>query len=627
MVEPTEYLRALRRRWWVPAVAILAALLATLVVTPTDAERARAARRFAAEHTIALTPSGRLTGDSSTTPVEFLAESARLFRGPEVARRVSASLGLRGDPETLASRVAITVNKKRGIITFAATGRDEAEVARVVNTFAEEAMSFQLELHEQAYEQEVERTAARVQALTAQLNDVESQMNAAKTDNSSLKATRDALAAQLTPSIARQAELAGRGPPTADFATVSDATPVLISEEPDNDGFSPPASRRGRLVLAIALALTLAVAVVLVLDRFDTRLRTKAAAESAFGLPVLAEVPRVPRRHRSEWAVVTATNPLSTVAEAYRGLRSAIMLAPAVPRLGPRVSVRASREGGVEKGPAKAAEPGHAYELRFEPLPATSEGIKVILVTSPGVAEGKSTTVANLAASFAEADRSVVVIDCDLRRPSLDRLLDVDTRLGLSDVLVNKGTSYRLTDVARPTSIPGVRLVSSGTPAPNPARLLTEAREVLLRCRGAADVVIVDTPAALVMNDAAELVPAADAVVVVVRAGKTTTDAAGLMAELLARLGAPVFGVALIGVEGGRKLRPFPGRGAHRHTGRRRATRHSAPAAVDRPLDTSSTASAAEEEPTAVLLSGGARTPNGSRQASPRRVRPFRRGR
>lgn len=519
-MEHNEYLRALRRRWWVPVLAALAALVATLVSTSSDAERDRANRRFSAAHVVSLLPELNSQKDARAA---VLSGAVRLFRSPDVASRAAAELDVEGDGEDLAARVDVTLEKRRGTITFATTGRDRDRVALVANVFAQEALALQLELEEAAYEGDLERTSERVESLKTRLNALDAQLGGAATPNAAVRATRDALATQLTAAVGHQADLETRGPPADRFTTVREAkgAPVVSAA---GEGFGPPESRRGRFALALVLALVLAVAVVVVLDRFDMRLVDKATAERAFGLPVLTEVPQL-ARDGSRAAVEMATMPLSPVAEAFRRLRSAILLPPPVPGL---------------------------------------PEIQIVLVTSPGAGQGRTTTVANLAASFAEAGRSVLVIDCDLRRPALDQLLDVGWGLGLTDVLVDGGRTYGLTDVARPTSVPGVRLVPSGTPQPNPAVLLTGARETLQRSRAEADVVIVDTAAALEFNDAAELAPAADAVLVVARAGETGADEARRMAELLARLGTPVLGVVLTARPAGWRLRLPPRFGRRR---------------------------------------------------------------
>ena len=621
-MEPTEFLRAVRRRWWVPALVALASVAAVLVVTPSDEERAEAAQGYVAEHTIALAPVAVVAGESSSASrVEFLRESARLFRGPEVARRVAAELDAADDPQRLAAGLSVTVDPKRATITFAARGGRRSAVVERANAFARESMALLLELEEQAREREIERSDARQAALSGQLSALEAQIGAGNAENPSLKATRDAVAAQLAATISGRADLAGRAAPAARFATVSEATPRSVVDTVDDGGVFPPPGRTGRLVLALALALALAGALVVVLDRLDSRIRTKIAAEHAFGLPVLAEIPRLAKHRRSAGGVEAAANPVSPVAEAYRAVRSSIMLAPTVPRLAP-ASVDPDRRGNG----TMANDVAPAYELTFEALPDGPESIKVVLVTSPGAGEGRSTTVANLAATLAETGRSVAVVDCDLRNPVLDRVLDVDAGVGLSDLLATPGTRYDFADIARPTGVRGVSLVPSGRPAPNPAGLLPGAREALLRWRGAADVMIVDTPPALLANDAAELVPAADGVLVVAALGRTTADEARRTAELLARLGARVFGVVLVSADGGRVKAPRAerrGRGRHRRSradDARRAPTHRAS------FDPAPPARAPEEVRDPVLRAE-LEPADGPGFDGRRRLRPFRRSR
>lgn len=525
-MEPNEYLRALRRRWWVLALAAAAAVVATLLVTPSDAERNRASRRFAAAHTIALVPS---INSQKVVRSTVLTGAVRLFNSPELARRVAAEVEFEGHPEELATRIGITADKKRGTITFATLAPTKREVVKVADVTARVAMELQREVNEETYERDLGRINDRVDTLKERLNELDA---AAQTGSATARATREALGLQLTTAVGQQLDLEGEGPADDQFATITEATAVRASSA-SGESFGPPESRRGRLVLALVLALGLAAAVVVVLDRYDTRLSDKDTAEHAFGLPVLTEVPWHSGRGRGRLAVETAVQPLSPAAESYRRLRSSILLPSSVRPIDPDV---------VAPHPVPAAMGDFADEERR----GRSREIKVILVTSPGPREGRTTTVANLAASLAEADRSVLVIDCDLRHPALDQMLEVGPGLGLTDVLMDRGRSYRLNDVARATPVPGVRLVPNGTPPLNPAGLMTEAREVLVRCRAAADVVIVDSAAALVYNDAAELAPAADAVVVVASAGRTSVADARRMTELLTRLGAPIAGVVLV---------------------------------------------------------------------------------
>ena len=162
------------------------------------------------------------------------------------------------------------------------------------------------------------------------------------------------------------------------------------------------------------LGFLLGAAMALVLDRIDTRIRSKDDAEAVSGLPVLAQIPFIPRRHRHE--LISATRPASPFAEAYRNLRSTLAFARS-PLSGSSIE---RRRGRPRATPAQRA-------IDHEPT--------VILVTSSGPYEGKTTTIANLAASYAETGRSVLILDCDFRRPRLHQVLGTRETPGLADVL------------------------------------------------------------------------------------------------------------------------------------------------------------------------------------------------
>ena len=154
-------------------------------------------------------------------------------------------------------------------------------------------------------------------------------------------------------------------------------------------------------------------------------------------------------------------------------------------------------------------------------------------MTSAGPSEGKTTTVANLAAMFAEADNSVLVINCDFRRPRLHRFL---------------GGSDEPRKVVQ-SEIEGVRMVNNvlSNPNPNPAEVAAAQRQVVEAARGMFDVVILDTAPLLSTNDASEIMSSADVVVLVSQAGKTSKASAARATEILQRMEATVAGVALLG--------------------------------------------------------------------------------
>jgi capsular exopolysaccharide synthesis family protein len=175
---------------------------------------------------------------------------------------------------------------------------------------------------------------------------------------------------------------------------------------------------------------------------------------------------------------------------------------------------------------------------------------QVILVSGPGPGEGKSTVVANLAAAFAEVGKKVLILSCDLHRPTIHLMFGVPNSRGLTDALrsqrdgsaIVNGQGWR-------TPIPNVRLVPSGIVPEKPGELLSSPlmRQVIAQAREVADIVLIDTAPILASSDATHLFPLVDAVLVVGRAGRTTALSAQRSSELLLRLGAPVVGAALNG--------------------------------------------------------------------------------
>jgi capsular exopolysaccharide synthesis family protein len=146
--------------------------------------------------------------------------------------------------------------------------------------------------------------------------------------------------------------------------------------------------------------------------------------------------------------------------------------------------------------------------------------LRRILVTSAGPGEGKSTTAANLAISMAQGERSVLLVEADLRRPSVHSLFRQPTTPGLSSYLV--GDSL-LAAVLLKSAVPNLSLVVSGPTPPNPAELLGSRRmhEFLNTVAERFDVVILDSPPALATSDACALAPHVDGVLLVVDSGQT----------------------------------------------------------------------------------------------------------
>ncbi|MFZ0999146.1 MAG: CpsD/CapB family tyrosine-protein kinase, partial [Candidatus Sulfotelmatobacter sp.] len=174
---------------------------------------------------------------------------------------------------------------------------------------------------------------------------------------------------------------------------------------------------------------------------------------------------------------------------------------------------------------------------------------KVIMITSALPQEGKTTTSMNTALVLAQKGIRVLLIDADLRRPSIHKILGMGPRSGLSNVLTGSATLQQT--ITRSSILPNLSILPAGTPPPNPAELLASAnmRDVLEELRGQYDHIVLDTPPTLSVTDAVVLSPRADAIVLVIRSGQTTKQALRRSRDILTQVNAKVSGVLLNAVD------------------------------------------------------------------------------
>ncbi|MSQ23681.1 MAG: polysaccharide biosynthesis tyrosine autokinase [Chloroflexi bacterium] len=193
------------------------------------------------------------------------------------------------------------------------------------------------------------------------------------------------------------------------------------------------------------------------------------------------------------------------------------------------------------RSPAAEAYRTLRANLRFSSLDLPA---KSILFTSPGQQEGKTTTLANLAVIASQAGSKVIVVDCDLRRPSLHRIFGLPNSTGFTDFLLGDARD-RIPTQDGPT--PGLRVLTSGPLPPNPAELLSLDRvdTLLAALREEADLILLDSPPAAVVADASILAPRVDGVVLVIDATRTRREPARRAKEQLERVKARLLGVVV----------------------------------------------------------------------------------
>lgn len=171
--------------------------------------------------------------------------------------------------------------------------------------------------------------------------------------------------------------------------------------------------------------------------------------------------------------------------------------------------------------------------------------IKRILVTSSEPGEGKSTTSGNLALAFAQDEKKVILIDCDLRKPSLHKKFRISNNRGLSDVIIDRDKLNKC--IQKRTEY--LDILTAGKIPPNPSEMLgSQAMSSLLdELSNIYDVIILDSPPVLAVTDAQILSTKSDGTVIVVRAEKTKKDTVLAAKGVLDKVNANILGTVLNG--------------------------------------------------------------------------------
>ena len=512
-------IRAFRQHWVVIAVAVALAALVTFAVTP---ERPRTAEAISYTATATLIYSQ--TDQSGFTNQSVLERVALFATVGQIPQDVADEVDYEGDPAILASRITTGVSAATGTVTLSSTGEDGTGTADLVNAFADQTVDY---FSSQALEQRNAELAAleeRVVELSGLL--AESQARAdSDPGNVQLQAELNAQQQRYELAYAELQDARAAAVESAPLAVLQPATPIPNST---SGGFVAPSSRPARVALGAGLGLLFGLGLALLLERSDARIRTRDDVEDALGIPVIAEVPRMTREDTKTPRIAVLMDPLKAVADAYRNVRSAVLLMQSQP---------------LAAGAAVA-------RPKLEELTQSPEGApQVVLVTSGHAREGKTTTVANVAAGLAETGRRVLVLDADFRAPNVYNYLDVPEGLGLSDHLDNP-RNLPLKRLLRPTNVAGVQLLEAGTQREHPAVIASQMGPVIEKVRSMADIVVIDSAPLLHANDTLDMIPYVDTVLLVTRSGRLTTSAGRRVVEFLRRLQAPVLGVVLVGSKG-----------------------------------------------------------------------------
>jgi len=267
---------------------------------------------------------------------------------------------------------------------------------------------------------------------------------------------------------------------------------------------SPRTTRNA--ILALFLGLILGVGMAFLVDYLDDTLKTREDFERSYGTAIIGEIARTTPVGEEEREVIYFTRPESPAAEGFRNLRT---------------------------------------NIQFLNMDGST---RLIMITSSSPEEGKTSVAINLGAAMSEMGRKVLVVEADLRRPVLDKLVVEKEQKGVTDVLMGTTT---LDEAIAETGSENLYVLMSGVKPPNPAELVSSQamNGLLQQLRDIYDYIIVDAPPVLAVSDAIAMAPMMDGVLVVASHNIATRDGAKHTIELLSKVETRILGVVINNVE------------------------------------------------------------------------------
>ena len=505
----TDYLRILRRHWWVAVLAI--------VVIPAAAYyfSERQTRLYTASAQVLIANQGLpadLVGPQNAAnrdPARWADTQARIAQVPEVAQRTLDRLGTSYlTPAGLLQEATVSADPNSDILTFHVTDKDPTLATKLVNEYALQFISYRRELDTTVVRNALAGVAKRIATLRASIGGV------AHPDQT--------VRQQLGVLLSKQQDLQN--------LKALQGGNLLMVEAAHSASLTQPRTKRN--VLAGLLAgVFVGLGGVMALNARDRRVRTAEDAAAILGVPLLGRLPAPTRRLQRTGSLVMQVDPDGPGAEPFRRLR---------------------------------------VNLDLENARC---GARVVLITSAVEKEGKSTTVSNLGLVFARAGRRVSLVDFDLRRPSVASYFGLQGRAGVEEVIRGRQDLETVmcrvfppTSVDRPflpdvvghqrtngqvnhDALGTLDVLPAGAGTDPPAELVASASagSLLRALAERSDIVLVDSPPALPVSDALTLLPDCDGVVLVTRSGATTETALVELRRLLQASPVPVLGVAFAG--------------------------------------------------------------------------------
>ena len=433
----------------------------------------------------------------------------------QVAREVGSELGLTVNPNQLLREFDVVFVADSDTLELNFSDPDPQMAQDVVNSFAQQYVALR---NGQAadldaatigeFQGEVETLAEAIAISDAEIADLERQRNVA--DPASVGAINVQITEETRERTALRNDLRVANSDLSDarIAANTRTAPAVFLQQAELPGVPTGFSDNIVRALGLVLGVGAGAALAFVLQRLDRTARESADVELALGTSVLASIPSFGISNRG-------------------GASSVVMLS-----------------GGRSTRVQRAREAFRRLRSSVQFLGATQDA-KTFLITSALPTEGKSTTSVNLAVALSQGETSVCLVNADLRRPTVEKILGIPSnQQGLSDWLANPDIANIM--IAVPGT-PGLAIVPAGPPPSNPGELLATNRfaSLLDELSDQFDIVLIDAPPVLSTADAAAIARSVDGTIVVVDSSRTDTDTLLRVRAEIDRSGGTVLGAIL----------------------------------------------------------------------------------
>lgn len=422
---------------------------------------------------------------------------------------LKALVGLVPDPGSLGSAIAREQDLKRQLADVTTSYGENHEKVR--------AVARQLEVVQTNIEDEITRISQGIEARTAKLRREEAakvsrleelkeeafELNELGLQYNRIKDRAESLNALYDTVLKRSEEL--------DINSMYESKSIDVLQTAELPAAPVRPSLPLNLLIGLALGTVLGASLIMLIDTLDNTVRGQPDVERVTNKPILGHLPGIDPNLLKEFGsidMMTEIAPRSSFSEGIKTLRTNIMFM------------------SPDKPP------------------------QLLLVTSPGVGEGKTLISLNMSIAMAHSGQRTVIVDSDMRRPRVHKALNMENTAGLSNLIMGTST---VDEVVRPTGVENLEVISCGDIPPNPLELLHQDKfqDVVAELRRKYDRVIFDSPPLAAVSDGLVLSHSVDAVLLILKFGQTRRELLKRSIDQMEALGAPFMGCVLNDIDAG----------------------------------------------------------------------------